>query len=235
MTSSWPACASPTRGCCSAARRCGSPRPTASFARRTPPWSTLTVRGRTCRTAKPRWREPRSLRGELAEALRLAEHAVSLDPGPAAASQDAQVVRGLVLLQLGQADEGAAVVSAAARRLEAADARREAAQAWRELAEALLRSRPAPTTPSRRWRDQRSARGYAPRQASGSGRRPEPSPARQPGRSDTSMSVNPAPARSPRRSTWLSRGGTWLSPRSAASQQVSTTRPPGARIRRSSR
>ena len=78
------------------------------------------------------------LRGDLPEALRLAEHAVSLDPGPAAASQDAQVVRGLVLLQLGQADEGTAVVSAAARRLEAADARREAAQAWRELAEALL-------------------------------------------------------------------------------------------------
>jgi transcriptional regulator with XRE-family HTH domain len=111
------------------------------------------------------------MRGDPDEALRLAEHAVSLDLGPGTASKDAQVVHGLVLLQLGQADEGSALVSAAAGRLELAGARRDAAQAWRELAEAFLQSGRADDAIGALERSTDCA-GVHPPVAIGQGRRP---------------------------------------------------------------
>lgn len=79
------------------------------------------------------------LRGDFGEAVRVAEQAIArcIDNG-AAELESAHVVSGLGLIMSGQADEGVAVISAAASRLESMGSRLEAAQAWRELAEALI-------------------------------------------------------------------------------------------------
>jgi transcriptional regulator with XRE-family HTH domain len=80
------------------------------------------------------------LRGSLDRALQLADHAVSLGRGGGEASLDAGHVRGLILIWLGEIDEGTAASSAAAEQMERSGARRTAAQAWWELGETLLHS-----------------------------------------------------------------------------------------------
>jgi len=83
------------------------------------------------------------LHGEFATAIALAEQAIARCSGTSTAELDAHIVYGLALVMDGQGDEGAAVVTGAASRLEQL-APLQAAQAYRELAEALLqRDRPA--------------------------------------------------------------------------------------------
>lgn len=79
------------------------------------------------------------LRGDVAEAVRMAERAVTRCASTDAAEfEHARVVWGLALVLSGQAELGADYVSSAAERLEDLESHIEAAQAHRDLAEALL-------------------------------------------------------------------------------------------------
>jgi tetratricopeptide (TPR) repeat protein len=78
------------------------------------------------------------LRDSLDRALQLAEHAVSLGADADEATLDARHVRGLILVRLGDIDEGVAAVDAAAEQMDRNGSRRTAAHAWWELGETLL-------------------------------------------------------------------------------------------------
>jgi transcriptional regulator with XRE-family HTH domain len=79
------------------------------------------------------------LRGDVAGAVRIAEHAAArCAPTDVADFEHARIVWGLALVLSGQAELGADYVNGAAERLEEIESHVEAAQAYRDLAEALL-------------------------------------------------------------------------------------------------
>ncbi len=80
------------------------------------------------------------LRGDFAQAVRLAEQAAARCAGSDVAEREhARVLGGLATIMSGHLEEGLDIASQAASSLEQAGSRVEAAQAWRDVAEALIR------------------------------------------------------------------------------------------------
>jgi transcriptional regulator with XRE-family HTH domain len=77
------------------------------------------------------------LRGELQEAIRIADEAITICPDQAAEVAWARVISGLALVLSGEPQRGSAAVAEAAGQLAAMSTPLDAAQAWRELGEAL--------------------------------------------------------------------------------------------------
>jgi transcriptional regulator with XRE-family HTH domain len=78
------------------------------------------------------------LRGDLEEAIRLADQAIAICPDQASEVAQARVISGLALVLRGQCQAGTALVAQSAGELAELGTALEAAQAWRELGEALL-------------------------------------------------------------------------------------------------